>query len=117
MTKTQKIRYLLQYRYINQDIDRTIQELNKIKNIKSLSGYRAKYLEDHLKLRVDEMTEIRIRLDKAVSKLDDPTLREILILRYQQGMTYKQIGEQISLNMSYVAELHSKAISMIELEV
>jgi len=116
MTRAKKMRYLSQYIFLKRDIKRSMQELKEAKEMGKASGHRAKVLEGYLILRIDKLTKLRINIDAVVNQLDDPRLREILLLRYVEGMTFKMIGQELSLNSTYINELHRKAIELIELE-
>ncbi len=64
--------------------------------------------------RIDELYAIKTEIAEAINKVEDNTLRTLLILRYIKFYTWEQIA--LSMNYSYVHvvyNLHSKALKAI----
>lgn len=64
--------------------------------------------------RIDRLYEIKKEILENVNKLDDATLRTILILRYLNFQTWEMIACRIHYSYKQVYRLHGKALNLIK---
>ena len=64
--------------------------------------------------RIDRLYEIKKEILENVNKLDDATLRTILILRYLNFQTWEMIACRIYYSYKQVCRLHGKALNLIK---
>lgn len=64
--------------------------------------------------RIDRLYEIKKEILENVNKLDDATLRTILILRYLNFQTWEMIACRIHYSYKQVCRLHGKALNLIK---
>lgn len=72
-------------------------------------------LTRELTRRRDELTALRRQTGAAIDALPDPRLRELLRLRYIEGLTWERIAEKMGLSRQWVWKLHGNALIEIRL--
>ncbi len=72
-----------------------------------------KYIEykNKLECRIDALYAVKCEIADAISKVDNPTYKTLLTLRYLQFMTWERIAEEMDLSDKWVrTKLHSDAL-------
>lgn len=64
----------------------------------------------------DEMVALRLQTGAAIGAVPDPRLRELLTLRYVEGMTWERIAVHMGLSYQWVCKLHGNALTELCLE-
>ena len=67
--------------------------------------------------QIDELIRVKTEILKAISKLTDGRLREILRLRYVQGLTFEEIAVEIKYSYKQTCRLHGRALIRMEVIV
>lgn len=67
-------------------------------------------LEDLLRAQIEEAAALRLALDAAIRAVDDPTLRELLYLRYVNGLTWERIAGKMHYCIMQLSRLHNAAL-------
>jgi len=99
MTKVE----LEQYSRINADIRNMVKNLDELQNLINApaDGQRAdaagKYreLREIYENRLDEMLGAKLRLEKELAELPDPTVREIIGYKYMDGLTWTAVSTRV----------------------
>ena len=135
MTNQEKKKWLLEYRKLEQNIERDMEELQRLESraekITSMVSDMPKggNQGDRLQLAVDRICELKVslkqRIDAAVEKrkeietvietLEDKTLQLLLRYRYIDGMTWEQIAVKMDYCWRQVVRLHGSALSKIKM--
>ncbi|HEY9060967.1 MAG TPA: RNA polymerase subunit sigma-24 [Pseudobacteroides sp.] len=68
-------------------------------------------LQSKLKRKLDELMDERDKVLEYTNTLDDSLLRQIIILKYINGMTWEQIGGEVGYSARTVRRKHSKFFS------
>lgn len=69
---------------------------------------------DLIDKRIDRLYEIKKEILENVNKLDDATLRTILILRYLNFQTWEMIACKMNYSYMQICRLHGKALNLIK---
>ena len=72
-------------------------------------------LTRELTRRRDELTALRRQTGAAIDALPDPRLRELLRLRYIEGLTWERISVRMNYSYMQVCRLHGKALSELKM--
>ena len=135
MTNQEKKKWLLEYRRLEQNIERDMEELQRLESraekITSMVSDMPKGSQqgDSLQRSVEKICELKVslnqRIDAAVEKrkeietvtetLEDKTLQLLLRYRYIDGMTWEQIALKLNYSYMHVCRLHGQSLSQIML--
>lgn len=135
MTNPEKKKWLLEYRKLEQNIERDMEELQRLESraekITSMVSDMPKGSQqgDSLQRSVEKICELKVslnqRIDAAVEKrkeietvietLEDKTLQLLLRYRYIDGMTWEQIAVKMDYCWRQVVRLHGSALSKIKM--
>lgn len=66
--------------------------------------------EKKIRKRIDELYAVKCEIFDAISKVDNPTYRTLLTLRYLQFMTWERIAEEMCVDNRHIYKLHNKAL-------
>lgn len=65
--------------------------------------------------RIQELEAVRNEIITAVGKVTDSTLKQLLVMRYIDGMTWERIADKLYYSDKYIkTALHIKALQEIE---
>ena len=70
---------------------------------------------DDLKIIRNKILNERIRIEKAISKIQNSVERRIIIMRYMQYLTFEEIAVMINFTWRHTHRLHSNALRNIKL--
>lgn len=135
MINKDKKKWLLEYRKLDQDIERDMEELQRWKSraekITSsvsdmpkggnqgdrlqLAADRICELEERLNGKIDAAVKRRKEMEAAIATVEDRTLQLLLRYRYIDGMTWEQIALRLNYSYMHVCRLHGQALSQIVL--
>lgn len=135
MTNQEKKKWLLEYRKLDQDIERDMEELQRLKSraekITSMVSDMPKgsqqgdslqrsvekicELKASLNQRIDAAVEKRKEIEAVIETLEDKTLQLLLRYRYIDGMTWEQIALKLNYSYMHVCRLHGQSLSQIML--
>ncbi|NMA37043.1 MAG: hypothetical protein GX942_01920 [Papillibacter sp.] len=136
MTRNEKRQYLSRYRFIDVEIKRLMEERDewfaRATRVTASYGGEARHkssegdrlgdivaklceLDKMIDERVDALVDLRLELEAHIEKLEDPLLRNLLALRYINGLTFEDIGERLFYSVRQVSNLHEKALDMFSL--
>lgn len=135
MTNQEKKEFLQQYRLAEMEEQRLEHEIERWRSRaeKVTPGYSkapagggdGRSLEhtlEHLGELAQELTDqrdklIRLRreIGAAIDTVPDTRLRELLRLRYIEGMTWERVAVQMGYSYMQVCRLHGKALSQIKM--
>lgn len=126
--------YLGQYRYILRKIDRLEEELDewqsraeKITPILSdmpRGGESAGFpeivekimgIEEDINREIEEAQKTKKEILKSVDDMADEKQREILRLRYINGLKWEKIGTRLCMDCRWIMRLHAKALNNLSL--
>lgn len=137
MTLNEKKEYLKQYKYIDNRINRKIEEYSlwysratKVTTTYSdmpkadtgqdkiqASVEQMVLLSDEINKDVDTLVDLRADIEKAINLMDDEKLKDLLYLRYIRGMTWELVAEEMEYNYSYIVhDLHEKALKKVKIQ-
>ncbi len=136
MTNQEKKKWLLEYRRLEQNIERDMEELQRLESraekITSMVSDMPKGSQqgDSLQRSVEKICELKVslnqRIDAAVEKrkeietvietLEDKTLQLLLRYRYIDGMTWEQITVKMRYDYRWVLRLHGRALERLTIE-
>lgn len=126
--------YLMQYRQIEKEINRLLEERARWaalaeKMTPSLSGMpggagggdrlgetvaKIVDLEREIGAKVDELVEHYRKIGEVVSQIPDEKEREVLLRRYIQGQSWEEIGEKMEITIRRVYQLHKTALFSLD---
>lgn len=135
MTNQEKKKWLLEYRKLDQDIERDMEELQRLKSraekiTSSVSDMpkggnqgdrlqlavdRICELEERLNGKIDAAVKRRKEMEAAIITVEDRTLQLLLRYRYIDGMIWEQIALRLNYSYMHVCRLHGQALSQIVL--
>lgn len=79
----------------------------------STENAMVKYIDYCTKInkRIDDLYAVKCEILDAISKVDNPTYRTLLALRYLRFLTWERIAEEMGLSDKWVrTEMHSRAL-------
>lgn len=135
MTNQEKKKWLLEYRKLDQDIERDMEELQRLKSraekiTSSVSGMpkggnqgdrlqlavdRICELEERLNGKIDAAVKRRKEMEAAITTVEDRTLQLILRYKYIDDMHWDEIAEKIHYSFRHTTKLHGKALTQIKM--
>ena len=136
MTNKDKKKWLLEYRKLDQDIERDMEELQRLKSraekiTSSVSDIpKGESQGDRIQLAVDRICELEERLngkidaavkrrkemEAAITTVEDRTLQLLLRYRYIDGMTWEQIAVKMNYDYRWTLRLHGRALTRLTIE-
>lgn len=136
MTNQEKKKWLLEYRKLEQNIERDMEELQRLESraekITSMVSDMPKggNQGDRLQLAVDRICELEERLngkidaavkrrkemEAAITTVEDKTLQLLLQYRYIDGMTWEQIAVKMNYDYRWTLRLHGRALTRLTIE-
>lgn len=137
MTSQEKKEYLQQYRMAEQEEERLIGEIERWRSRaeKMTAGYRlspagggdGRSLEHtveridalirQLTAQLDELVTLRQEIGACIDAVPEARLRELLKLRYIDGMSLAQIADRMNYCYKQIRRLHLRALAMMSLNV
>lgn len=128
-----KIKYLSQYKYLNKEIDRKINQLedwkNKIYNVSGTlsdmprNGSRTNIIENgiaaideieiNINSNIDRLVDLRTEIEGKIEGVEDLRLRELLKCRYIDCQTWEEIAYENGYSWRHVFRMHEKALDEI----
>lgn len=135
MSNQDKKSYLAQYPCLGQEIERTGEELERLRALAEnvtarLSGMprsspdgdrmancveRIIDLNRELNCQIERYLRLRQKIADAIDTVEDPLLRLLLEYRYLNGNTWEKIAEKMSYSRMQVGRLHEKALAAMML--
>lgn len=70
-------------------------------------------LERRYNERVREMVRLKLAAQDAIDQVEDARMRELLELRYIDGMTWEAVAERMGYSTRQVTRLHGYALRMV----
>lgn len=64
--------------------------------------------------KIRELVSIKLEIIHAVERVDDPTLRALLVARYINFKTWGRIARGFHVEKRYIFKLHNKALAEVE---
>lgn len=136
MTNKEKKRYLMQYRKLELQIDRELEELERWKSKATKvtptytdtpkgnsSGDRLQTtvekiieLSAQINRDIDHLVDTRCAIWEAIQNIQDESYKTLLSYRYIDGMTWEQIATKMYYDRSHVCRLHGQALNAIILD-
>lgn len=136
MTNKDKKKWLLEYRKLDQDIERDMEELQRWKSraekiTSSVSDMpkggnqgdrlqlavdRICELEERLNGKIDAAVKRRKEMEAAIATVEDRTLQLLLRYRYIDGMTWEQIAVKMNYDYRWTLRLHERALTRLTIE-
>lgn len=122
--------FLQQYRYADREISTKLLQIRRLREIaakttKAITPDRVQSSsENRLEAAVQKIVDLerdiqndvvalakaRHRIEDAVNLMSDPILKEVLRLRYINGMTFEHIADEMNYSCRNVFYLHNKAV-------
>ena len=85
------VKELSQLSYLRKEIHRLTTKISEMKQ----KGKVTYELEVLLKKRLNECREELFRLEQYIETVDDSRIRQIMTLRYEQGMSWVQVAQRM----------------------
>ncbi len=67
-----------------------------------------------IKRRVDELSRIKAEVLEVISAVEKDTYRQLLVLRYVEGMTWECIAEKMYYSVRGIQRTHKRALPEVE---
>lgn len=135
MTNQEKKEFLQQYRLAEMEEQRLENEIERWRSRaeKVTPGYgkapagggdgrsmertleRLGELAGELTHQWDKMVRLRREIGAAIDTVPDARLRELLRLRYIEGMTWERVAVQMGYSYMQVCRLHGKALTQVKM--
>lgn len=71
--------------------------------------------EKKIDRRIDELYQIKQEILSAIERVNDYTLRKLLIKRYLQFKTWEQIAVEMNYSWRQIVRLHGKALQKVKM--
>lgn len=71
-------------------------------------------LEEEIDRNIDELVAVKTEINKGISQLTDGRYREILRLRYLQGLRFEEVAVAINYSYKQTCRLHGRALLKME---
>lgn len=136
MTVQEKIDWLDQYRDLNREIDRELEELSRWRSraeqiTPDTSGIpgggsedriqtaieKICEIENQIKDKIDRLISLRQEIERTIDAVPDSRYREVLRRKYIDGCTFEQIAEKMDRSDRWVKYLHKCALRQVFLVV
>lgn len=69
--------------------------------------------ETQINNSIDSLIDTRQEIMNAIDRINNPKYRQILYLKYINGMNYTEIGEKLGYCSRQIGRLHKKAIEIL----
>ena len=135
MTNQEKKKYLLQYRGLEGEISRLIEELGeqRAKAQKMTAAYsnlpkgqpagdslaraveRMIELEEKLNARIDTQVDLRMEIERGIETISDSILRDLLRCKYIEGLTWEEIAVKLNYSERQIYNLHGLALDRLNI--
>lgn len=136
MTNQEKKAWLLQYRRLDDRIDRLekekaewIERATKMSapsdgmphgsGISDAVGFavsKAADLAAEINREIDRLADLRREIEAAIRTVPDGTMRDLLRYRYIDAMTFEEVAVRMHYNYRWITRLHGRALSELALE-
>ena len=73
-------------------------------------------LEREVDQEIDQLQELKKKVEAAIEQVPDARAREILRLRYINGKRWEEIAVELNFNYRWVLRLHSEALKKLAIE-
>ena len=132
MTSQEKKEYLLGYQHLNQRINRLLLEQQQWRELATrvspnLSGMprgggeggtqgavaKIVDLETEINAEIDKLVDERKRIEAAIRKINDPTLRILLEYRYIGGKSWEEVAVTLGYTYRHTLKKHGEALSVL----
>lgn len=70
-------------------------------------------LISHIELELRECICLRAECIYIIEEIDDPTIKQILYLRYISGLSYEKIAEKMNYCIRHITRLHQKGLELL----
>lgn len=71
-------------------------------------------LENDIDRDIDKLVDLKLELISFISRLENPTYRLLLELRYLEGKTWEEVAEIMNYDLRLVYRLHGRALQEAE---
>jgi len=136
MTNQEKKRWLLRYTMLDKEINRQLEELERLKamcqkmtstlsevpiSAKGKASSREELytcladLMDEINGKVDQYAAMRGEIETAINTVDKPTLRFLLKRKYIDGKTWEEIAVELNKSWRHTVRLHGEALEKINI--
>ncbi len=126
MNSQEKKNYLSQYIPLKRELQRSIEELKRWKDI-SVSLEKESpdlqtavanigQIENRITRQTKKLKTVTAEIEKAIMSLEDPTLRLIMQRRYIDGRRFHQIARELNYSCRHVERLHGTALLKINIK-
>lgn len=125
--------YLGQYRRLKTDIDSKTEQLEELRELAVAVSHSmgaggavgasdkvgktvAKIvdMENGISCQIDKLIRLKKEIEDMISRVDDLTFRQLLVLRYINGHTFEQIAFDMNYCYVQICRLHGKALGAVE---
>jgi DNA-directed RNA polymerase specialized sigma subunit len=72
-------------------------------------------LDKMINSRIDTLVDLRLELESVMEQMEDSLLKNILALRYINGLTFEKIAERLFYSYRQIRNLHDKALELLPL--
>ena len=125
-TEQEKKQWLSQYRLLDQEIDRLIQEEETWRQRALYVGAddgrlaAAQKIEDlclQINQRIDRLADLRQDIERIIALAPDDTLRLLLTYKYIDGLGFEEIADRLHYCWRQVVRKHADALRMLPLRM
>ena len=71
------------------------------------------WLASRLQRKTQESVQCRVKIQKALNKVDDTKLRTLLELRYILGLRWEEVSERMHIDSRWLRPLHPRALDAV----
>ncbi len=71
-------------------------------------------LENEIIAEMNKLVELKCEIEATIAVIDDPTLRQLLTLKYINILTWEQVAERLNYSRMQIHRLHIKALKILE---
>lgn len=136
MTNQEKKAWLLQYRRLDERIDRLEKEkarwieratkmsassdgMPRGSGVSDTVGQAVAKIADlqaEINREIDRLVDLRREIEAAIRTVPDDTMRDLLRYRYIDAMTFEEVAVRMHYNYRWITRLHGRALSELALE-
>ena len=73
-------------------------------------------IEERILQNIDDAAELRSRIEKAISDIEDKRLALLLEYKYIDGLTFERVAEKMNYSTRHILGLHGVALSALDEE-
>ncbi len=117
--------YLNQYSKLNVQINKEIERLARLENFLFKKELKNVNLQNHtikiitlkkeINCKIDNLYKLKESIKCKINKISDEVQRKILILKYINSYSFKEIAVILNLSYKWTCILHGKALQKITL--